>query len=163
MLREEAILEIKMMARHGMSIRAIAGELRISRNTVRKYLRGEAVADEAGRGPGRPSKLGPYEDWLRRRVEAARPVKLPATVLWREIRAPGLRPCGALRRSTSTSIAPQMRYHASGVDDRLFSQFTDFTDARTEEKTPSQSHQKRAARRHGCSQARGDRLLRWQP
>jgi transposase len=65
MLTEESIMEIKIMSRRGMSVRAIAGELGISRNTVRKYLRGEAVQEPTGRGPGRPRKLAPYEDWLR--------------------------------------------------------------------------------------------------
>ncbi len=43
MLTKEAIMEIKILARQGLSIRAIGRELGISRNTVRKYLRGEAV------------------------------------------------------------------------------------------------------------------------
>ena len=88
MLTEEAVVEIKVLARRGMSVRAIGRELRISRNTVRKYLRGEAVRPP-GPGAGRPSKLGPYEHWLRTRVERARPIRIPATVLWREIRAMG--------------------------------------------------------------------------
>ena len=82
-------MEIRILARRGMSIRAIARELRISRNTVRRYLRGEAVGGVGHRGPGRPRKLAPYEAWLRRRVESAAPVRLPATVLHREVAAMG--------------------------------------------------------------------------
>lgn len=82
-------MEIKILSRRGLSIRGIARELGVSRNTVRKYLRGEAVKVAGRRGPGRPRKLEPYEDWLRRRVEAAAPFRLPATVLCREIRAMG--------------------------------------------------------------------------
>jgi transposase len=82
-------MEIRVLARQGMSVRSIARELGIARNTVRKYLRGDAVHSPAARAPGRPRKLGPYEDWLRRRVEAAAPVVLPATVLHREIAAMG--------------------------------------------------------------------------
>ena len=78
-------MEIKILARRGMSIRATARELGISRNTVRRYLRGEAVMEVGRRGPGRPRKLAPYEEWLRRRVESAAPVRLPATVLHREV------------------------------------------------------------------------------
>lgn len=89
MLTKEAVMEIKILSRRGMSIRAIAKELKISRNTVRKYLRGEAVKEVARRRPGRPRKLEPYEDWIRRRVEAAAPIRLPATVLHREIKAMG--------------------------------------------------------------------------
>jgi len=89
MLTEEGIMEIRILSRRGMSIRAIARELQISRNTVRKYLRGEAVKAPARRGPGRPRKLEPYEDWIRRRVEGAAPIRLPATVLHREVAAMG--------------------------------------------------------------------------
>ena len=89
MLTKEAIVEIRILSRRGMSVRAIARELRISRNTVRKYLRGEAVQEVPRRGPGRPRKLAPYEDWLRRRVASAAPVRIPATVLHRELCAMG--------------------------------------------------------------------------
>jgi transposase len=89
MLTEERILEIRILSRRGLSIRAIARELGISRNTVRKYLRGEAIRPAEHRGPGRPRKLEPYEDWIRRRVEAAAPIVLPATVLHREVTAMG--------------------------------------------------------------------------
>ena len=89
MLTKEAVMEIKILSRRGMSVRAIAKELRISRNTVRKYLRGEAVKAVEQRGPGRPRKLEPYEEWVRRRVEGAAPIRLPATVLHREIAAMG--------------------------------------------------------------------------
>lgn len=90
MLTEEAIMEISVLSRHGAGIRQIARELGISRNTVRAYLRGTAVEPRAdGRGPGRPRKLALYEHWIRRRVEAAAPIRLPATVLHREVAAMG--------------------------------------------------------------------------
>ena len=91
MLTKEAVMEIRIriLARRGMSIRAIARELRISRNTVRRYLRGEAVREVGGRSPGHPRKLAPHEEWLRRRVQSAAPVRLPATVLQREVAAMG--------------------------------------------------------------------------
>jgi len=89
MLTKEAVMEIKILSRRGMGIRAIARELGVSRNTVRKYLRGEALDAVSQRRPGRPRKLAPYESWLRRRVEAAAPVRLPATVLKRELSAMG--------------------------------------------------------------------------
>lgn len=89
MLTKEATMEIKILSRQGMSIRAISRELGISRNTVRKYLRGEALKPPDRKGPGRPCKLAPYEDWLRQRVSSAHPVRLPATVLHREVVAMG--------------------------------------------------------------------------
>lgn len=89
MLTEVDIMEIKILARRGMGIRTIARELGISKNTVRKYLRGEACKPDDHRGPGRPRKLAPYEDWIRRRVEGAHPIRLPATVLHREVAAMG--------------------------------------------------------------------------
>lgn len=89
MLTKEAIMEIKILSRQGKGIRAIARELGISRNTVRRYLRGEAVKKPDRKGPGRPRKLAPYEDWLTRRVESAKPIRIPATVLHREIVAMG--------------------------------------------------------------------------
>ena len=91
MLSEEHILEIKILSqRYGKSIRAIAAELGISRNTVRRYLRGEGpTASPSGRGPGRPRSLERYEAYLVERVTKASPHRVPATVLTREIAAMG--------------------------------------------------------------------------
>lgn len=102
MLTKEEVMEISILSRRGMSIRAISRELGISRNTVRKYLRGEAVQMPERRGPGRPRKLAPYEDWLRRRVEGASPIRLPATVLYREIAAMGF---GGTERTVRRFVA----------------------------------------------------------
>ena len=41
MLTQEQTVEIRVMARRGESVRSIARELGCSRNTVRRYLRGE--------------------------------------------------------------------------------------------------------------------------
>lgn len=46
MLIREAIMEIRILSRRGMGIRQMARELGVSRNTVRKYLRGKAVKIE---------------------------------------------------------------------------------------------------------------------
>ncbi len=89
MLTKEAVMEIRLLARQGLSIRGIARELGISRNTVRYYLRGGLERTPGRRRPGRPRKLEPYESWLRRRVEGAAPIRLPAAVLHREIKAMG--------------------------------------------------------------------------
>jgi transposase len=58
MLTLEAWVDIKAMHRQGRSIRSIAKELGISRNTVRRYLRDEKPPHYAAR-PKRPSILEP--------------------------------------------------------------------------------------------------------
>ena len=82
----EAIVEIRVLAGQGKSIKQIQRELGISRNTVRKYVRSDAQARWGPRAP-RPRKLDPYKDYLLARIEAARPDWIPATVLLREIQA----------------------------------------------------------------------------
>lgn len=83
MLSQEGAVEIKVMARQGKGVREIARELGLSRNTVRRYLRGAQPA-YAGR-PKRETKLGPHEAYVLARLEAARPDVIPATVLLREL------------------------------------------------------------------------------
>ena len=73
------------MARQGHGIKAIARELGVSRNTVRRYLRGETTSPAYGPRAARACKLDPYKDYLLHRVEAAHPHWIPATVLLREI------------------------------------------------------------------------------
>ena len=72
------------MSRQGRSVRAIAEELGCSRNTVRRYLRQHDAQRYGPRLP-RSGKLAPFHEYLRERVEHARPRWIPATVLLREI------------------------------------------------------------------------------
>lgn len=88
MLTQEQAVEIKVMARRGMSIREMAKELGCARNTVRRYLRDEHAQQYKARAP-RPTKLDPYKDFLGERVQAAHPHWIPAVVLWREIQELG--------------------------------------------------------------------------
>ena len=88
MLGQEGYVDIHVMHRQGMSIRAIERELGISRNTVRKYLRAAQVPEAVQRS-AKPTKLDGYRDYLKARVEAARPDWIPATVLFDEIAALG--------------------------------------------------------------------------
>jgi hypothetical protein len=74
--------------RQGRSIRAIARELGVSRVTVRRYLQNPKAGRYGPRDP-RPTKLGPYIEYVRGRVGAARPKWTPATVSHREIRERG--------------------------------------------------------------------------
>jgi transposase len=83
-------VEIRVLRRQGMRIRAIARELGCSRTTVRRYLRDE-LASRYGPRRSRPTKLDDYKSYLQERIEAARPRWIPAVVLWREIRELGYR------------------------------------------------------------------------
>lgn len=78
-------MEIKVLVRQGMSIRAIAQQLRVSRDTVRKYLRNPSLPIYPHRAV-RPTKLAPFRPYLQARIQAANPHWIPATVLLRELR-----------------------------------------------------------------------------
>ena len=82
-------MEIRVLKRQGLSIRAIARETGLSRVTVRRYLQDPAAGKRYGPREPRPTKLGPFIDYVRARVEAARPAWIPAAVLLREIRERG--------------------------------------------------------------------------
>jgi len=62
MLVAEEAVEIRVLRRQGKSIRKIARMLNLSRNTVRRYLRGEGLP-QYQREPG-PSKLDRYKQYL---------------------------------------------------------------------------------------------------
>jgi len=81
-------MEIKILHRQGVAIRDIARQMGVSRNTVRKYLRGPAEPGYSAR-PARPGKLDRFKAYIDERIEAARPHWIPATVIEREIRALG--------------------------------------------------------------------------
>ena len=87
MLVAEEAVEIRVLRRQGKSIREIARMLEVSRNTVRRYLRGEGLPRYEREA--RPSKLDPYKHYIEERVKAAAPDWIPATVLLRELRALG--------------------------------------------------------------------------
>lgn len=88
MLTQEQAVEIRVMARRGESVRAIAKQLECSRNTVRRYLRDEA-ARRYGPRDRRPGKLDEYHAYLQQRIDQARPRWIPATVLLRELQERG--------------------------------------------------------------------------
>jgi len=89
MLTQEQSVEIKILARQGHGIKAIARELGVSRNTVRKYLRSEVPVPRYRPRAPRLCKLDPFKAYLQQRIEAAHPHWIPATVLLREIRERG--------------------------------------------------------------------------
>jgi transposase len=91
MLTQEQAVEIRVLRRQGWSIRAIARETGLSRVTVRRYLQDPEAAGRYGPREPRPTKLGPYIEYVLGRVEAARPAWIPAAVLLREIQERGYR------------------------------------------------------------------------
>jgi transposase len=62
MLVMEEAVEIRVLSRQGKSIRAIARTLRVSRNTVRRYLRGQEVPRY--RREPRATKLDHYKQYI---------------------------------------------------------------------------------------------------
>jgi transposase len=87
MLVAEEAVEIRVLSKQGKSIRDIARLLKVSRNTVRRYIRGEGLPRYERKA--RPSKLDNYKQYIAERVRAAAPEWIPATVLQRELRALG--------------------------------------------------------------------------
>ena len=89
MIAGEEVMEIRVLHRRGMSIRAIARELKMSRKTVRKYLRDPSLEPVYRTRVPRPSKLDPYKPYLTKRISEAAPRRLPATVYLRELKELG--------------------------------------------------------------------------
>lgn len=98
-------MEIRILRKQGKSLRAIAGEVGVAVNTVRKYLAADG-APRYKRRPIRTSKLEPYMDYLRQRVEGARPHWIPATVLCREVRERGFAGSERLVRNFVRGLKP---------------------------------------------------------
>ena len=89
MLTVEEQMELEVLKKHGASIRELARTTGRSRNTVRRYLREGEFAVVRKPGAKRPEKLDVYKDDIIERLKAAAPDRIPATVLFREIRARG--------------------------------------------------------------------------
>lgn len=89
MLTGEMTLEVRILHRQGLSIRAIARQLQVSRETERKYLRAPELEPIYGPRAPRTSKLDPFKPYPRMRISEAAPRRLPATVYLRELRERG--------------------------------------------------------------------------
>lgn len=85
MISYEETMQVKILFKQGKSIREISKLLKVSRNTVRRYLREEGKPSYKCR-PKRQSKLAPFYSYLQERIQAACPHWLPASVLLREIK-----------------------------------------------------------------------------
>jgi transposase len=87
-ITDEVYVEIEVLRRQGLSLRRIASEVGCAVNTVRAHL-AEPGLPRYERKVRRPTKLAPFEAYLRARQAAAHPNWIPATVLMREIVARG--------------------------------------------------------------------------
>jgi transposase len=84
MVGAEATLEIRVLHRHGKSIRGIARETGVARNTVRRYLRDGEAARYKPR-PARSTRLDPVKVYITERLVSAAPEWIPASVLLMEL------------------------------------------------------------------------------
>ena len=66
MVTFETVMEIKILHKQGMSSRAIARELGISRNTVKRYLQAKSEPPKYTPRPAVASLLDEYRDYIRR-------------------------------------------------------------------------------------------------
>lgn len=65
-------MQIHVLKAQGLSLREIARRLGVSRNTVTRYLADAEVPRYKTRSP-RPTKLEPFHDYIRQRMDAATP------------------------------------------------------------------------------------------
>ena len=82
-------MELEVLRKHGASIRELARVTGHSRNTVRRYLRGGEEAERRKLAAKRAEKLDDFKDYIVARVHAASPARIPAAVLFREIKGRG--------------------------------------------------------------------------
>jgi transposase len=114
----EVCVEIQLLSKHGLSLRQIAAEVGCAVNTVRRHLALKTVP-KYERKVKRPSKLSPYEAYLRERQMAAQPNWIPASVLHREIvergYEGGLSQLRVFMRSLRSTLpaAPEVRFETS--------------------------------------------------
>ena len=105
MLILEQIMEIKVLYKQGKSLRTIAGEVGVSVNTVRKYLKHDGTPKYKVRPP-LVTKLAPYKEYLSNRIKSAHPLPLPGTVLFQEIKDQGYKGGITQLRDYLRSIKP---------------------------------------------------------
>lgn len=86
MMLRETSMQIKFLAREGMQKKRIAERLGVSRQTVYNHLNRKKGEPFPKPRPARRSLLDPFKDYIEARLER---FDLPATVLFREIKAKG--------------------------------------------------------------------------
>ncbi len=77
--------DVVMLWQQGVSLRAVARELHLSRTTVKRYVRAESFPEKAGHAPRR-SIVDPFGEYLATRWNEG---CHNATVLWRELKERG--------------------------------------------------------------------------
>lgn len=86
MVAKEELIKIQILHQQGMSLRRIAKEFGISRNTGKRYLSGKLNAPQYSKRANTESKLNPYQPFRHSRITQAAPVRLSGEVLHREIK-----------------------------------------------------------------------------
>ncbi|HVI90906.1 MAG TPA: IS21 family transposase [Dongiaceae bacterium] len=108
MIKQEEAMEIRILQKQGLSVRAIAKSTGWSRNTVAKYLAQTGAPAFKKRQP-RQSKLDVHKDFLRQRMQSAAPDRIPATVLLRELRDRGFTGQVSILRDYLLTVRPEPR------------------------------------------------------
>ena len=106
MITKEELMNIQLLYQQGMSQRAIARQLGISRNTVKRYLEAKEDMPTYSHRPKTVSILEPYKPFLHSRITQAKPIHLSGEVLYRELKALGY--------PGSLSLLRQYLYHYRG-------------------------------------------------
>nr|WP_247177215.1 helix-turn-helix domain-containing protein [Escherichia coli] len=78
MVTFETVMEIKILHKQGMSSRAIARELGISRNTVKRYLQAKSEPPKYTPRPAVASLLDEYRDYPTHTYGRHRAARLPS-------------------------------------------------------------------------------------
>jgi len=94
LITKEELMKIQILHQQGLSQRAIAKQLGISRNTVKRYLRAKVDSPAYSARPKTTSLLDLYKPFLHSRIAQAKPVHLSGVVLFRELKELGY--CGGL-------------------------------------------------------------------
>jgi transposase len=106
LITKEELMKIQILHQQGLSQRAIAKQLGISRNTVKRYLRAKIDTPAYSTRAKNSSLLDPFKSFLHSRIEQAKPIHLSGEVLFREINELGY--------SGSLSLLRQYLYQYRG-------------------------------------------------
>jgi len=89
MLNLLLIMEIEILFKRGWSIRKIARQMNLSRNTIKKYLKTNPSMCHNFKQQEKPTKLDNYKSYTKKRFESGLPDFIPATVIYKEIKSQG--------------------------------------------------------------------------